>query len=95
MSEQHDVAVRFRGEKLVTHTDGADVFTLYRTPEGLFRVYIDEGESGLAWLESGRSGNGLTAAQVRTLFPEFEAATRPGRGLPQGRKFPTSGDAGA
>ena len=95
MVQMHTVEVRFLGEKLATHTEGADVFTLYRTPEGLFRIHIDEGEGGLAWLESGRNGTGLTGAQVRTLFAEFQAdTTRPGRGSPQGPGFPMSGDAG-
>ncbi len=75
MSELQSVEVRFRGEKLATHVDGADVFTLYRTPEGLYRVHIDEGEGGLAWLEAGRNGDGLTEAQLLKVFPEFESAT--------------------
>ena len=76
MSEMHTVEVRFRGEMLATYIDESGAYTLYRTPEGLFRIHIDEddGEDGLAWLESGHLGNGLTAAQLRTLFPEFEAA---------------------
>ena len=74
MSEMQSVEVRFRGEKLATHADGADAYTLYRTLEGLYRVHIDEGEGGFAWLESGRYGEGLTEAQLRTVFPEFEAA---------------------
>ena len=95
MDELHTVEVRFRGEKVATHIDGADVFTLYRTPEGLYRIHIDEGEGGLAWLESGRNGTGLTEAQVRTLFAEFQAdTTRPGSGSPQRPGFPMSGDAG-
>ena len=96
MSEMHTLEVRFRGEKLATHVEGADVFTLHRTPEGLYRVHIDEGEGGLAWLESGRNGTGLTGEEVRRVFPEFEAAiTGPGSGSPQGPRFPTSGDADA
>jgi hypothetical protein len=74
MYEMHAVEVRFRGEKLATHMEGADVFTLYRLPEGLYRVHIDEGEGRLAWLESGRSGIGLTEAQIRRVFPEFADA---------------------
>ncbi len=74
MSEQQTVEVRFAGEKIATHLEGADVYTLYRTPEGLFRVHIDEGEDGQAWLESGRYGNGLTEAQLLRVFPEFEVA---------------------
>ena len=73
MSEQQTVEVRFAGEKLATHVEGADVYTLYRTPEGLYRVHIDEGEDGQAWLESGRDGTGLTEAQLLRVFPEFEA----------------------
>jgi hypothetical protein len=75
MYEMHAVEVRFRGEKLATHMEGADVFTLYRLPEGLYRVHIDEGEGGLAWLESGLDGDGLTEAQLLRVFPEFEPAT--------------------
>jgi hypothetical protein len=73
--ETHTVEVRFRGDKVATHIDSADVFTLYRTPEGLYRVHIDEGEGGLAWLEAGRNGDGLTEAQLLRVFPEFEPAT--------------------
>ena len=73
MNELQAVEVRFRGEKLATRTDGADVYTLYRTEE-LYRVHIDEGAGGLAWLESGHLGNGLTEAQLRRVFPEFGAA---------------------
>jgi hypothetical protein len=73
MSELHTVEVRFRGEKLATYTDDSGAYALYRTPEGLYRIHIDEDEGELAWLESGHLGNGLTAAQVRTLFPEFVA----------------------
>ena len=62
MNEQHTVEVRFRGEMLATYIDLSGAYTLYRTPEGLYRVHIDEGEGGLAWLESGHIGNGLTAA---------------------------------
>ena len=95
MSELQTVEVKFSGEKLATFTDGSDTYSLYRTPEGLYRVYIDEGEGKQAWLESGRSGNGLTEAQVRTVFPELSASTnRPGSGSPQGPRFPMSGDAG-
>lgn len=80
MNEQQSVEVRFTGEKLATYTDDSGAYTLFRTPEGLYRIHIDEGEGGLVWLESGRSGNGLTGAQVRTLFPELsDATTRPGR----------------
>ena len=75
MSELQTVEVRFTGEKLATYTDDSGVYTLYRTPEGLYRVHIDEDDGGLAWLESGHYGTGLTEAQLRRVFPEFEAAT--------------------
>ena len=75
MDELQAVEVRFRGEKLATHVEGADVYTLYRTPEGLFRIHIDEGEGGPAWLEGGHLGNGLTEAQLLRVFPEFEPDT--------------------
>jgi hypothetical protein len=74
MNELQSVEVRFPGQKLTTHVDGADVYTLFRTPEGLYRVHIDEGEGGLAWLESGHYGDGLTEAQLLRVFPEFEPA---------------------
>ena len=67
------VEVRFEGEKLATHSGAVSVNTLYRTPEGLYRVHMDEGE--IAFLESGLDGEGLTERQVRTLWPElWEAA---------------------
>ena len=75
MSEQHTVEVRFRGEMLATYIDESGAYTLYRTPEDLYRIHIYDGEGGLAWLESGHHGNGLTAAQVRRLLPEFEPTT--------------------
>jgi hypothetical protein len=78
MVKMHTVEVRFLGEKVATHTEGegegADVYTLYRTEE-LYRVHIDEGEGGPAWLEGGHLGNGLTEAQLLRVFPEFEGAT--------------------
>ena len=73
MSEMPTVEVRFPGEKLTTHVAGEDVYTLYRTPEGLFRIHIAEGEGGLAWLESGHYGEGLEERRVRALFPELVA----------------------
>ena len=42
------VEVRFSGEKLATYTDDLGAYTLYRTPEDLYRIHIDEGECGLA-----------------------------------------------
>jgi hypothetical protein len=96
MSEMQSAEVRFEGEKLATYTDGSDVYSLYRTTEGLYRIHVDESEGKQAWLESARSGNGLTAAQVRTVFPELSTSTiRPGSWSPQGPRFPMSGDAGA
>jgi hypothetical protein len=78
MNELQSVEVRSPGQKLTIHVDGADVYTLFRTPEGLYRVHIDEGEGGLAWLESGLDGDGLTEAQLLRVFPEFEGATTRG-----------------
>jgi hypothetical protein len=78
MDEKQSVEVRFFGKMLATYIDHTGVCTLYLTPEGLYRVHIEEldEEGGLAWLEGGRLGSGLTAEQVRTLFPEFVHATR-------------------
>jgi hypothetical protein len=70
--ETQRVEVRFEGEELAIHTDRAGTNTLYRTPEGLYRIHIDEGQS--AFLESGLHGEGLTEAQVRTLWPELAEA---------------------
>ena len=85
-NELHTVEVRFLGEMLATYLDLSGAYTLYRTPEGLYLVYIDEddGEGGLAWLEAGRTGSGLTEEQIWREFPEFHAAlTGPGRGSAQ------------
>ncbi len=49
------------------------VYTLYRTPEGLYRIHIDEGPKS-AFLESGLDGEGLTEERVRTLWPELAEA---------------------
>jgi hypothetical protein len=67
------VEVRFEGEEIARHTDRAGVNTLYRTPEDLYRIHIDEGP-GLAFVESGLHGDGLTEAQVRSLWPELAEA---------------------
>jgi hypothetical protein len=66
------VEVRFEGEELATYTGSVSVYTLYRTPEGLYRIHIDEGET--AFLESGFDGEGLTEEQVRRLWPELAEA---------------------
>jgi hypothetical protein len=67
------VEVRFEGEELATYTGRVSVYTLYRTPEGLYRIHIDEGET--AFVESGLYGEGLTEGQVRQFWPElWEAA---------------------
>ena len=42
------VEVRFSGEMFATYTDDSGAYTLYRTPENLYRIHIDEGECGLA-----------------------------------------------
>jgi hypothetical protein len=71
--EIQSVEVRFEGEELATVRSSVSVNTLYRTPEGLYRIHFDEEE--IAFLESGRDGEGLTEERVRTLWPELiEAA---------------------
>jgi hypothetical protein len=55
------VEVRFEGEKLATHTGPTSTNTLYRTPEGLYRVHMDEGE--IAFLESGLDGEDLLSGK--------------------------------
>jgi hypothetical protein len=66
------VEERFEGAELATYTDPLAVYTLYRTPEDLYLVHTDEGET--AWLESGADGEGLTEGQVRMLWPELAEA---------------------
>ena len=68
------VEVKFEGEKLATTTGAVSTNTLYRTPQGLYRIHMDEGET--AFLESGRDGDGLTEERVRTLCPELAVAAR-------------------
>jgi hypothetical protein len=65
------VEVRFEGEEIATYADSLAVYTLYRTPEGRYRIYVDEGET--AFLESGLDGDGLTESEVRQLWPELMA----------------------
>ncbi len=76
MDEMQSVEVRICGDKLATYIDPSGVRKIVQAPEGLFRIHIDEGASGLAWLEGGHLESGLTAEQVRTLFPEFVHAMR-------------------
>lgn len=77
MSELQTVEVRFKGERLASFIDQAGegeptMYTLYRTPERLYVVYIAEmGEGGLAWLEAGHLGEGLPLARIRALWPEL------------------------
>ncbi len=69
---KQSVEVRFEGEELATHTDAAVVHTLYRTPEGLYRIHMDDCETAI--LESGIPGDGLTEERVRRLWPELAEA---------------------
>ncbi len=67
--EIHRLEVRFTGEELATVQSPVSVNTLYRTPEGSYYIYFDEGPD-LAFLE-----RGLTEEKVRRLWPELlEAA---------------------
>ena len=66
------VEVPFKGEEIASHTEGAQVYRLYRShDDGALFVYWRDEER--AWLESGRSGAGLKAWQVLALFPELAA----------------------
>jgi hypothetical protein len=69
--EQQTVEIRFQGEIVGSHTDSSATYTLYRVPEDMYIVYVDEGEE--AWLETS-GGKGLTGGMVRTFFPELAAA---------------------
>ncbi len=66
--ETHTVEVTFEGEKLATVAGKVSTNTLYRRPDGLYLIHIDEGAE--AWLEDGH-GDGLEEWQVRRLFPEL------------------------
>jgi len=69
--EQQTVEVTFRGELVGSHSDGKTTHTLYRVPEGMYVVHVDEGEE--SWLEThGRQG--LNEGMVRTFFPDLAAA---------------------
>jgi hypothetical protein len=67
--ETQRLEVRFKGEELATVRSSVSVNTLYRTPDGAYYIYFDEG-TGSAFLEGE-----LTEEQVRRLWPEMlEAA---------------------
>ncbi len=68
MVEMQTALVKFSGELVGYHADEVARYALYRTPEGRFKVHIDEGEE--AWLEAG-IGDGISERQARRLFPEF------------------------
>jgi hypothetical protein len=72
MSEEQTVAVRFPGEVISTYRSAVAVYTLFRTPEGLYRVHTDDGDQ--AWLESGCASEGLSERKVRALWPELVEA---------------------
>jgi hypothetical protein len=69
LSQLQTVEVRFPGERVASFSSGIATYTLYRTPESLYRVHIEEGER--AWLESGRDGEGLPEEFARRSFPEL------------------------
>ncbi len=70
MIETQTALVRFSGELVGYHADEVVSYALYRTPEGRFKVHVDQGEE--AWLETGL-GDGLEEHKARRLFPELFA----------------------
>jgi hypothetical protein len=72
MSETHTVEVSFQGELFATHLQGETTYRLYRYDGGDevgFFIHWT-GEQG-AWLETGRLGGGLSAAQVARSWPDL------------------------
>jgi hypothetical protein len=74
MSEMQAIEIRFRGERLGSYvSSGGTTWTLYRMgypSEGYYyRIHASD-EDG-AWMESGRTGNGLEDWEVLRDWPEF------------------------
>ena len=69
MARLQTVPVRFYGEVVGFYADHVSTGTLYKTPQGLYRVHVDMGS--YTYVESGHSGEGLTEEQVRTNFPNL------------------------
>jgi hypothetical protein len=73
MSEMQTIEISFRGERLGSYVDsGGTTWTLYRMDyphDGLYRIHASD-EDG-AWMESGRSGNGLEDWEVLRDWPDL------------------------
>ncbi|MCA1740283.1 MAG: hypothetical protein LC740_16090 [Actinobacteria bacterium] len=81
MNELQTVEVRFYGERLATVTLANGAYTLYRTPDGSYFVYIDEGEEGAHLVTGGSTAmprgqlnEGISEANAREFWPELLAA---------------------
>ena len=68
---QQTVEVTFQGEQVGTHTDQNTTYTLYRVPQDLYVVHVDEGDE--SWLET-NGGQGLSEGVLGTFFPELAEA---------------------
>jgi hypothetical protein len=81
MSGMQTAECRFHGERLAAVTLEDGVYTLYRTSDGSYFVYIDEGESG-AYLVTGASAamprghlnDGISAHSAWKAWPELLSA---------------------
>ena len=67
MSRQ-TVEVKFEGEQVGTYTDKDTTYTLYRVPNDLYVVHVDEGDE--SWLETNGS-QGLSEGMLGTFFPQL------------------------
>ena len=68
---QQTVEVTFQGEQVGTHTDQNTTYTLYRVPQDLYVVHVDEGDE--SWLET-NGGQGLSEGMLGTFFPQLAEA---------------------
>jgi hypothetical protein len=68
---QQTVEVTFQGEQVGTHTDQNTTYTLYRVPQDLYVVHVDEGDE--SWLET-NGGEGLSEGMLGTFFPQLAEA---------------------
>ena len=69
--EQQSVEVKFQGERVGTLTDKHTTLTLYRVPDDLYVVHVDEGDE--SWLET-YGGEGLSEGMIGTFFPQLAEA---------------------
>ncbi len=70
--ERHTVEVTFEGEEVSSFADEHATYTLYRTPEDTYFVYLDARKGGdEAVLEIGHHPHGLSEHGVRVMWPDL------------------------